>query len=61
MDTRKLREDGGWDKRGLGGDRKPGEMSGSRGAPGGVCCVFKGLKRLETKERARNCKAFGPA
>lgn len=59
MDIRKLREDGGWDKRGLGGDRELGEMLGFWGVFGGVCCVFKGLKRFEIKERVRNCKAFG--
>lgn len=59
MGTSKLGEDEGCDT--LGEDREPGEMSDSGGAPGGGCCVFKGLQRLETKEHAGDCRTLRPA
>lgn len=53
MDTSKWREDGGCDK--PGGDREPGEVSGSGGAPGGGCCVYsktgRGWRLRSTLER----------
>lgn len=34
---------------------------GSGGAPGGGCCLFKGLYSLETEEHAGNRRVSGPA
>lgn len=42
-----------------GGDREPGGMTGSEGAPGGGCCLLNSPWELETQEHAGNCRVSG--